>query len=110
MQDKLIIVTRIKKTIDTIEKIIENYPHQEVILKNRITETLYTLLELSYQANIHKDKFYMSEIIVKLKMLDYYIKMSLDKKIISYKKYETVGNHLLEKNKMVLVWLNNEKS
>lgn len=52
----------------------------------------------------------MKDIIVQINMLEYYIKISLDKKIISYKKYENIGNYLLEINKMIKSWIYGEKS
>lgn len=108
MQDKLLIITRIKKTIEYIEKMVKNYPHSEVILKNKIIDNCYQLLEISYRANIYKNVDFMKDIIVRIRMLEFYIKKSLDKKVISYKKYEIIGNHLLEINKMVNVWILNE--
>ena len=63
-----------------------------------------------YNNNIHKEIIYMKDIIVKIRMLEYYIKISLDKKIINYKKYENIGNHLLEINKMIVSWFYNEKN
>jgi len=41
-------------------------------------------------------------------MLEYYITKSLKKKIINFKKYEIIGNYLLEINKMVNAWIINE--
>lgn len=110
MQDKLLIITKIKKKIDYIEKITFNFPNTEYILKNKLIEHLYNLLELSYRANIHKDIYYMKEVIVDLRMIEYYIKISLDKKIISFKKYENIGNYLLDINKMVNSWIKYEKN
>lgn len=109
MQDKLLIATRIKKTIEYIEKAISNYPHTEVILKNKIMDSCYDLLELVYKANVHKNDKYMKDLIVRIRMINYYIKVSLDKKLISFKKYEVVGRHLLEINKMTNTWMKNEK-
>ena len=43
-------------------------------------------------------------------MINYYVEKSLDKKLISFKKYENIGKHLLEINKMVNVWMKNEKN
>ena len=108
MQDKLLIITRIKKTIEYIEKMVKNYPHSEVILKNKIIDNCYQLLEITYLANIYKNVDFMKDIIVRIRMIEFYIKKSLDKKVISYKKYEIIGNHLLEINKMVNVWILNE--
>lgn len=110
MQDQLLIITKLKKTIEYIEKVTKNFPHTEYILKNKLTDKLYNLLELAYKSNIHKDIFYMKEIIVNIRLLEYYIKLALDKKIISFKKYENIGNYLLEINKMVNSWIKYEKN
>lgn len=88
---------------------LENYPHTENILKNRIIDKSYELLELTYKANIYKESYYMKNIIIDIRMLEFYIKKSLDKKIISFKKYEVLGNYFLEINKMVNSWILNEK-
>ena len=109
MQDKLLIASKVKKTIEYIEKVVLNYPHSEVILKNKILDSCYILLELVYKANVFKEDTYMKEIIVKIRMINYYVEKSLDKKLISFKKYENIGKHLLEINKMVNVWMKNEK-
>ena len=110
MQDKLLIVSKIKKTIAYIDNVLINFPNTEYILKNNIISNFYELLELIYKANIHKDIFFMKESIVKIRMIEYYVKISLEKKIISFKKYENIGKYLLEINKMINVWANNEKN
>ena len=110
MQDKLLIATRVKKTIEYIEKAITNYPHTENILKNKIISSCYELFEFIYKANIHKETFYMKEAIAKIRMLEYYVKISLEKKLLSFKKYENIGKYLLEINKMIVTWAENEKS
>ncbi len=110
MQDKLLIITKIKKTINYVNNVLINYPKSEYILKNNISDSFYNLLELIYRANIHKDIFYMKESVIKIRMIEYYLKISLDKKIISFKKYENIGNYLLEINKMINSWILYEKS
>lgn len=110
MQDRLLIATKLKKTIEYIEKVTVNYPHAENVLKNKIIDTCYKLLELMYRSNIYKDMFYMKEILVQIRMLEYFIKKSLDKKLINFRKYENIGNHLLELNKMVNAWILSETS
>lgn len=109
MQDKLLIVSKIKKTISYVDNVLINFPNTEHILKNNIISNFYDLLELVYKANIHKDIFFMKESLVKIRMIEYYIKISLEKKIISFKKYENIGKFLLEINKMINVWAVNEK-
>lgn len=110
MQDKLLIVTKIKKTIEYVDKVLINYPKVEYILKNNIISTFYFLLENVYRSNIYKDTKYMKESIVNIKMIEYYIKISLDKKIISFKKFDNIGKYLLEINKMINSWMINEKN
>ena len=44
---------------------------------------------------------------VKLSMIDYYLKLSFKKDLISKKKYESISKHLLEINKMITAWRNN---
>ena len=110
MQDKLQIITKVKKTITYITKTLENFPNKEHILKNNIEDTFYELLKNIYKGNIHKDAFYMKEAIVNIRMIEYYTKQSLEKKILSYKKYENLGKYLLEINKMINSWIKYEKS
>lgn len=110
MRDRLLIATKLKKTIEYIEKVTINYPHSELILKNKIIDTCYKLLELTYRANLYKETDFMKEILVQIRMLEYLIKKSLDKKLLNFKKYENIGNHLLELNKMVNAWIVSEKS
>jgi len=110
MQDKLLIITKIKKTISYVENVLINFPKTEYVLKNNIISSFFELLELIYKANIHKDIFFMKESIVKIRMIEYYIKISLEKKLISFKKYENIGKYLLEINKMINAWAINEKN
>lgn len=111
MQDKLIITTKIKKLIEYMDKILINYPTKEKELKINIINKLYELLELSYMANINIDTYNNKlKILVNIKMIDYYINISLNKKIINYKKYYNIGNMLLEITKMTYKWINNEES
>lgn len=88
MQDKLLISVKIKKTIDYVNKAINNYHHSYVVLKNNISNCLFNLLELSYRSSLFKDINYMKEILIKIKRIEYYIKISYDYKLISLKKFE----------------------
>lgn len=110
MQDRLLIVTKVKKIINYVNKVLENYPKTEYVLRNNISACFYEVLELVYRANIHKDIFYMKECIVKIRMIDYYIKISFDKKLVSGTKYNNIGKYLVEINKMINGWIFYEKS
>ena len=108
MYDRLVIATKVKKTIEYIEKTVRNYPHEEKELKNRIINTSYDLLDNVYYANLTKDINSMKNVIVKIKMIDYCLNVSVHRELISLKKYDSVGNYLLEVNKMVNTWIKNE--
>ena len=106
MQDKLIISIKIKKTIKLVIKTTYNYSHEYKFLKDNIMNTFYDLLKLTYKANVYKDINIKKDIIVDIKMIEYYIKVSCDYKLISYKKFNRIGDYLLEINKMVYSWMN----
>lgn len=111
MKDTLNIITELKKTIIYLDKIVINFPGNERELKDKIRESMYCLLELLYMANEFKEKRkeYQVMSIVKVKMLDFYLKIALDKKYISYKKYQKVSLHLLDLLKQVYGWIRNEE-
>jgi hypothetical protein len=109
MNDKLLIITKLKKTIEYIDKILDNYPHKYIELKQRLINALYDMLELAYLANNDIQRYNNQNIcIVKLEMIDYYLKLSYKKDIISRKKFESISNHLLEIKKMLFGWRNYE--
>lgn len=106
MKDKLLIATKCKKTIEYILKTIENYPHKYLEIKNNISKTCFDILENIYISNIDKNNKKL--LIPKIKMLDYYLKLSYKNNIITKRKYEVVSNYLLELVKMVIGWSNEE--
>ena len=65
MKDKLLIITKIKKTIIYLDKIVINFPNKERVLKDKLIESLYDLIYLSYKANITGDKSYKQELLIK---------------------------------------------
>ena len=110
MQDKLLICIKIKKTIQYVEKAVQNYPHMYLLLKTNILKSFYELLELSYRASLYKNIDSIKEMVVKIKMIEYYLNVSCDKKLISFKKFENIGKYLLELNLMVNGFIKNEKN
>ena len=112
MVENFKIINNLKKTILYLDKIIINFPGNEKVLKDKITSTMYDILELTYMASEFKEKRkeYQVNIIVKIKMIDFYLKIANDKKYISYKKYQKVSNHLLEFLKQIYGWIKNEKN
>lgn len=112
MKEDLKIASSFKKTILYFDKIIINFPRNEYVLKDKIKSNSYEILELIYLANtLNKEDriIYQKKIISKIKMIDFYFKVSLDKKYISYKKYTKVGNALLNNLKQIYGWIKYEK-
>ena len=113
MKDNLLIVNNIKKTILYLDKIVTNFPNTEYILKDKIKKDSLEMLEFVYMANMcgGKDRnMFQKKVITKIKMIDFYLKISCDKKYISYKKYTTLGNYLIEISKSLYGLMNSEKS
>lgn len=104
-EDKLMIITRIKKSYEYINKNLENFPHKYINLKNNIENTLFEMLELCYRANYNLEKNNNQLMcLAKLSMLDYYLKLSYKEEIISKKKFESIAKHLREIQAMIIKW------
>lgn len=106
MNDKLMIASKYKKTIEYIQNITDNYPHKYNELKSRIVNTSFDILENIYITNYNKNN--KKIIIPKIKMLDYYMYLSYKNNIITKKKYTVIGNYLIEIIKMINIWTNEE--
>lgn len=106
MNDRLLIITRVKKTIEYVHKTLDNYPKKYMELKKHIIDALFDILEFSYLANNDFEKIkYQTYIIVKIYLVDYYLKLSYKNDLISKRKYEMLSKKLLEINKMVRAWM-----
>lgn len=108
MEDKLLMARSAKKTINYIEKNIYNFPNEYKILKDKIINACYNILENIYRANINQNINDKKEVIVQIKMLNFYLKQSLDKGLISNKKFLSYSRHLEELHRMVLSWFKYE--
>lgn len=111
MKDELLLVQNFKNTIFYIEKIIDNFPRSEKVLKDKIKSTNFDILELIYFSNsleLQQRIFYQKKIVAKLKMIDFYFKIACDRKYISYKKYTKVGGFLLNMIKETYGWIRYE--
>lgn len=108
--ERLMIASSTRKTIRYIERTIINIPNKHMVLKNKIIESCYSILENIYRANIFQDIEDKKEIIVNINMLNFYLEEALRKELITYKKFESYVNHLLEIDKMTRSWFLYEKS
>lgn len=114
MNENFKILNNSKKTINYINKLLINYPKKEVILKQNIEKNNYEIIELIYYYVVNKDNKriygkYLKDLIVKLSMLDYYMLISYENKLISCKKYTIISNFIIEIRKMVYGIIRNEK-
>ena len=110
MNDNLLIARSVRKTITYVEKNIYNFPNEYKVLKERIINSCYDILENVYRANINQNIDSKREALVQLKMLNFYLKQALDKELITKKKFLSYGNHLLEIHNMINSWCEYEKS
>ena len=107
--EKLLIASTTRKTIRYIERTIVNIPNKHMVLKNKIIESCYSILENAYRANIFQDIDDKKEIIVNINMLNFYLEEALRKELITSKKFESYVKHLIEIDKMTRSWFNYEE-
>lgn len=108
------LLSNLEKTINYINKELLNYPKYDVVLRNNIESTMYNLVELihSYRITTNnrvKEKN-LYDFIIKLSMLDYYIRISYEKRIINSHKLVVITNFLIEIRKIVYGVIRSEKS
>ena len=74
MQDNLLIARSVRKTINYVEKNIYNFPNEYKVLKERIINSCYDILENVYRANLDQNITSKREVLVQIRMLNYYLK------------------------------------
>lgn len=109
IHENLIIAREARKTIRYIEKNTENFPNKNRVLKDKIINSCYNILENIYRANIFQEVEDKKEIIVNIQMLNFYIEEAFRKDLLTNKKFESYTNHLLQIDKMVRSWFKYEK-
>lgn len=111
--EKFKVLQFIRELLIIIDKNMENYPKKDVELKNRIRMNSYDLLETAYEANSTQDIEYkkklLNKMLAKIKVIDFLVNMSYDKKIINEKRYYKFGNKLDDITKYVIGWTNSLK-
>ena len=108
--EKFKVLQFIREFILTIDKDMDNFPKKDIEIKNKIRMNSYDLLEIAYEANSTQDVEYkkklLNRMIAKIKVLDFLVNMTYDKKIITEKKYYKFGNKLDDIIKYVTGWVN----
>ena len=108
--EKFKILQFIREFIIITDKCMDNFPKKDIELKNRIRKNTYDILELSYEANNMPDVEYKKQllykVIAKIKVIDFLLNLSYDKKIITQKQYCKFGNKMDDIIKYSTGWLN----
>lgn len=107
--EKFTIAKQARKTLRYIEKNTENFPNKYCVLKNKIIESGYNILEWIYRANVFQEKKDKKEIVVQIQMLNFYLEEALRKDLLTSKKFLNYSSHLIELDKMVRAWFNFEE-
>ena len=109
--DRFKLVTKCKEFIVFVNEIIINYPRKEFILKDRIINTSYDLLELIFITNLMEEKLDNQKIMLtKISMLDFYLEESYHKQCISEKKLNKGCRQIEEMQKMIYGWVKSDES
>ena len=99
----------IRELIIYLDSMLENFPKKDIEISKLIKQESYEMLKLAYIENVTSDiefrKRNLEEIIARVKLLDFFVNISYDKKIINQKKYLKVGQRLDDIIKYVTGWL-----
>ena len=109
MNNKFLLANEIKKFIMSLDNVLINYPKKDIIIKKRIINTSFELLELVYLANnISDNKINIqNECLSKISMIDFYFEYSYKKNYISLKNLNSYLFNLTKINKMFYGWIKN---
>lgn len=113
MEIKFQLLANSEKLNVYISKLLPNYPKKEYVLKRNIETNLYELIEDVFSYNIYqtnriRDK-YLKEFLVKLSMLDFYMRQSFHKKYISKHQLECISKIEIELRKITYGLIRKEK-
>lgn len=109
VHENLIIARSARKTLRYIEKNTENFPNKYSVLKTRIIESCYNILEWIYRANVMQDMDSKKEIVVQIQMLNFYLEEAMRKDLLTSKKFLKYAEYLVELDKMTRAWIKYEK-
>lgn len=108
-EEKFKVINFIRELVLTVDKELENYPKKEIEIKNRIRTSTYDLLELSHEANssflIDYKIQLLTKMLAKIKIIDFLLNLSYDKKLITEKKYFKLALRLDDIAKYTNGWL-----
>ncbi len=104
MNSNFILLNKTQKTIEYYNKLILNFSKKEVVLKQDIEKTSFSLIRNLFAFNINdteriKQKF-LKDYLVDLSMLNFYTNISYSKKMISKHQLEVLTKCFIELKKI----------
>ncbi len=113
-QESFKILQNTKKLVLDLSEFSKNFPKNEVIFKTNLQEELFALVRYLNCYTLNKDtrriqEKYLKDFIVSLSMVDYYLEYAYQRKMISFQKYKSLTDMLIEIRKMSYGVLKNEK-
>jgi len=107
------LLAKTQRIIDYFNKILINFPKKEVVLKNNIEKTSYSMIEYIFAFNINETtrirEKNLKDFMIKLSMYDYYARIGYKKKIVTKRQYEVIGRAIIEIRKISYGLLKSEK-
>lgn len=108
-EEKFKIIQFIRDFLIRVDNELDNFPKKDIEIKNRIRNSSYDLLELSYEANTTQDvedkKRHLLKMIAKTKVVDFLLNLSYDKQLITEKKYYKLAKRMDDIVKYTAGWL-----
>ncbi len=113
-EEKFKTIQFVRELIVHIDKQLENFPKKDIEIKHEIKLETYELLKTAYIANTTSDRETrirnLENMIVRIKLIDFFMNLAYDKQIINHKKYLKIGERLDDIAKYTMGWLKNTKS
>lgn len=107
-EEKFKVIEYIRELLISIDNNMDNFPKKDIELKNRIRNSSYDLLEITYEANNTTDavnkKHLLEKAIAKVKIIDFLLNLCYDKKIINQKRYLKFGEKINDIIKYMHGW------
>ena len=107
--EKFKILQHIRELLILIDNEMDNFSKKDIELKNRIRNNSFDILELAYEANtiteVELKINLLLKLLAKLKIIDFLLNLSYDKKIITSKKYIKFGNKIGDILKYANGWI-----
>lgn len=108
------ILNKVKRLNSYLDRLIVNFPKKETVLRNRLENSMFLLIELLFSYEIQdvyriKEK-YLKEILIHLSMVNYYVILCYERKYINKRQSDVVGRFLVEIRKMIYGVIRNENA